>query len=139
MILAILIIGAVLLVAAIRNSQDALFTALGQDVPGYVVWAAAIIAIGMVGYVKGLKPVSQALLVLVFVALILSNNTWQNILAGFQSAQKSGVKAGGGTFGGQGVTGSWSSGDASTASSIAGGLNSLQLNSANLAQGAQVA
>jgi len=91
----------------------------------------------MIGYVKGLKPVSQALLVLVFVVLILSNNTWQNILAGFQSAQKSGVKAGGGQPSMHGATGSWSAGDASTASSIFGGLNDLQLNSADLAQGAQ--
>jgi hypothetical protein len=83
-ILVALILGVILIVAAIRNSQGALFAALGVDVPGFVVWAAAIFAVGVVGYVPGLKTVSRGLLALVIVALVLNN--YQKILAGFQSA-----------------------------------------------------
>ena len=84
MILIALVLGIVIIVAAIRNSQGALFSALGTDIPGYVIWAAAIFAVGVVGYIPGLKNVSRGLLALVIVALILNN--YQKILAGFQSA-----------------------------------------------------
>lgn len=84
MILVALLIGAILVVAAIRNSQDALFAALGTDVPGFVIWAAAIFALGAIGFVPGLKPVSRGLLALVIVVLVLNN--YQKILGGFTSA-----------------------------------------------------
>lgn len=84
MILIALVIGIILIVAAIRNSQAALFTALGQDVPAYVVWAAAIVAVGAVGWIPGLRPVSRGLLALVILVIILRN--YQGILAGFQNA-----------------------------------------------------
>lgn len=83
MLLVALFIGVVLIVAAVRNSQGALFTALMQDVPAYVVWAAAIIALGAVGYVPGLKPVSRGLLMLVITVIVLRN--YKNVLQGFES------------------------------------------------------
>lgn len=86
MIFLALIIGVVLIVAAVRNSQGALFTALMQDVPDFVVWAAAIIALGAVGYVPGLKPVSRGLLMLVITVIVLRN--YKNVLTGFQTAWK---------------------------------------------------
>jgi len=84
MTLIILIIGAVMIVAAVRNSHGALFTALKTDVPAFTVWAAAILAVGAVGFIPGLKPVSRGLLGLVLMVIILRN--YQNILNGFQSA-----------------------------------------------------
>lgn len=84
MILVALFIGAILIVAAIRNSQGALFAALYQDVPGYVIWAAAIFAVGAVGFIPGLKPVSRGLLALVIVVIVMNN--YQKILAGFKDA-----------------------------------------------------
>ena len=45
MILVALMIGILLVVAAIRNSQASLFSALATDVPQFVVWAAAILAL----------------------------------------------------------------------------------------------
>lgn len=80
----LLVIGVVIIVAAIRNSQGALFTAIKTDVPDFVVWAAAIIAIGAIGYVPGLKPVSRGLLALIIIVLILRN--YSNIIAGFKAA-----------------------------------------------------
>lgn len=84
MIFVLLIIGVIIVVAAVRNSQGALFTALGQDVPAFVVWAAAIFALGAIGFVPGLKPVSRGLLALVLVVLILRN--YKQIISGFQTA-----------------------------------------------------
>lgn len=83
MILVALLIGAVLIVAAFRNTQGSLFSALEQDVPAYVVWAAAIIALGAIGFVPGLKSISRGLMTLVLVVIILRN--YQGILKGFQT------------------------------------------------------
>ena len=84
MIFFALIIGVVLIVAAIRNSQGALFAALGQDVPAFVVWAAAIFALGAIGFIPNLRPVSRGLLALVLVVLVIRN--YKQILSGFQNA-----------------------------------------------------
>lgn len=81
MILVVLAIGIVILVASLRGTYSALFTAIGTDVPGFVVWAAAIVALGALGFIPGLKPVSRGLLALVVVVLVFQN--YQNIIAGF--------------------------------------------------------
>jgi hypothetical protein len=85
-VLIALFVGVVLIVAAIRNSQSDLFTAIGTDVPPFIVWAAAIVAIGAIGFVPGLKPISKGLLALVIVVLILQN--YRQVIAGFQNAWK---------------------------------------------------
>ncbi|MES2169779.1 MAG: hypothetical protein V4479_03535, partial [Actinomycetota bacterium] len=82
MLIIALIIGVVLIIAAIRNSQGTLFTALKSDVPAYGIWAAAIIAVGSIGFVPGLKPVARGLLALVILVIILKN--YQAIIAGFK-------------------------------------------------------
>jgi hypothetical protein len=79
-----LLIGIVIIVAAVRNSQGALFTALETDVPKFVVWAAAIIAVGTIGAVPGLKPASRYLLALVVVVIIVNN--YAKLVKGFQDA-----------------------------------------------------
>lgn len=86
MILVVLLIGAILLVAALRNTYGALFTDLKQDVPGFVVWAAAVVALGAIGFIPGLKPISRGLMALVLVVIVMQNYT--KILAGFQSVSK---------------------------------------------------
>lgn len=84
MILFILFIGIVIVIAAVRNTQGDLAAALMTDIPAFVVWAAAILGVGMLGFVPGLKPVSRALLALVLVVLILKN--YKAILSGFANA-----------------------------------------------------
>jgi uncharacterized membrane protein HdeD (DUF308 family) len=79
-----LIIGLILIVSAVRNSQDALFTALGQDAPKFLVWAAAIIAVGAIGYIPGLRTTSRLLLGLIIVVLIVNN--YQKLITGFSDA-----------------------------------------------------
>lgn len=83
-----LILGIILIVAAVRNSQGALYSALEQDVPKFVIWGAAIIAVGAIGAIPGLKTVSRWLLALVVIVLIVNN--YQKLVTGFQNAwQKS--------------------------------------------------
>ncbi len=92
-----LVIGVVLIVSAIRNTHSDLLGALGQDVPGFVVWGAAIFGVAVIGFIPGLKPVSRALLALVVVVIVLTN--YKQILAGFQGtwqgapAQAAGTEA----------------------------------------------
>ena len=88
MSLVALIVGVVLIVSAIRNSQGALFTALGTDVPAFVVWGAAILALGMIGFIPGLKPISRGLLALVFVVIVVRN--YAGIIAGFKAVYTEG-------------------------------------------------
>lgn len=106
-----LIIGAILIVAAVRNSQADLFTALGQDVPSFIVWAAAIIALGAVGFIPGLKPVSRALLALVIIVLIVNN--YQKLVSGFTNAWTAPTKT---TSNAPAATDASSAGNASTTS-----------------------
>jgi len=77
-------LGIVLIVAAVRNSQGALFTALQLDVPKFVIWAAAIIAVGAIGAIPGLKPASRWLLALVVLVLIVNN--YAKLTKGFSDA-----------------------------------------------------
>lgn len=93
----ILIIGIVLVVVAIRDSQSDLFTALANDVPAFSTWFTAIVVIGAIGFISPLKPLSKALLILVLVVLVLHN--YQSIIAGFNSAWQGAAKGSAGTAG----------------------------------------
>ena len=80
----LVIIGAVILVAALRNTQGTLATALETDVPGFAVWALALAGVGALGFVPGMRTISRGLIGLVLLVLVLRN--YQAILAGFQGA-----------------------------------------------------
>ena len=88
----LVMIGAVLLVAAIRNTQGDLATALETDVPGFLVWGLALGAVGALGYVPGMKQVSRGLLALVLVVLVLQNYT--KLFAGLSLQSITGTAAG---------------------------------------------
>jgi hypothetical protein len=110
---AILIIGALLLITAFNNSFGALTTALETDIPGYFVWAAAIAAIMAIGYVPGLRTPSRYLLALVLVVILLANYT--QIYAGFTSFASSGATTTAGTGGTATPTASYSATNAPAA------------------------
>jgi hypothetical protein len=79
-----LLIGAVLLVAAVRNTQGQLFHNVAGDFTGprnFVYWVLAIWLIGAIGYAKPLKTFSDLFLALVIVGLLLSN---KGFFASFQ-------------------------------------------------------
>jgi hypothetical protein len=79
----LVLIGAVLLLAAVRNTAGDLGNALAQDVPGYLKWALAIVAVGALGWVPGMRTVSRWLLALVLVVVVLKN--YANLFAGFKA------------------------------------------------------
>jgi hypothetical protein len=91
MALIIILIAAILIVAAIRDSQGDLFNALGQDVPAFVVWGAAIFLVGAIGFIKPLKPVSQGLLVLILLVIVVNN--YQAIITGITAGSQIGAGA----------------------------------------------
>jgi hypothetical protein len=94
-----LLIGAVLLVAAVRNTQGQLFHNVAGDFTGprnFVYWVLAIWLIGAIGYAKPLKTFSDLFLALVIVGLLLSN---KGFFASFQqqigtTASSTGTAAG---------------------------------------------
>lgn len=71
--LMLVIVGIVLLVAAWRNTAGDLGNALATDVPPFLIWAGALIAVGALGYLPGMKQVSRGLLALVLIVLVLTN------------------------------------------------------------------
>jgi flagellar biosynthesis component FlhA len=81
----LILIGAVLLIAAVRNTEGDLGNALVADVPGYLKWALAIIAVGALGWVPGMRTISRWLLALVLVVIFLKN--YQALFQGFTNLE----------------------------------------------------
>ncbi len=89
MAFALLIIGAVMLVAAVRGTTDGptgLWGLLKADLTGqnnFIFWLVAILVIGAVGYIPKLKPVSVAFLTLVVLVLFLAKGNPSGVGGGF--------------------------------------------------------
>lgn len=75
----ILAVGILLIASAINDKLPELGALVKEDMSPsdsstpFPMWILAIVMVGMIGYIKDLKPLSTAFLVLVFVGLILSN------------------------------------------------------------------
>jgi len=86
---ALLIVGAFLLIAAVRGQTDGpngLFALVAGDFtgsPNYTFWIVAILLIGSIGYIQRVKPVSDAMLVLVILVLFLSKGNPAAVGGGF--------------------------------------------------------
>lgn len=75
MAIAFLLIGLVSIIAAVRGTHAQFFALLKKDFTGpdnFVIWMAALFAIGAVGYYKPLRGISSAFLVLVILVMILA-------------------------------------------------------------------
>jgi hypothetical protein len=83
-----LLAGVILVVAAIRNTYPTLFAALGEDTPAFVIWAAAIVAVGVLGFVPAIKAPAKLLIALIILVLVLTN--YQKILTGLAHAAQPG-------------------------------------------------
>jgi ABC-type xylose transport system permease subunit len=73
---ALLIVGIVLLVASVRNTQADLYKLVKGDFSGpnnYLYWVVSILIIGAVGYIETLRPISRMFLALVIIVLFLSH------------------------------------------------------------------
>jgi hypothetical protein len=72
----LIFVGLVLVIAAIEGTEQALGAQLKKDFSGqgsFLLWAAAIVAVGSIGYVPELKKFSDTFLVLLLVSLLFSN------------------------------------------------------------------
>jgi len=72
----LLVVGLALVVSAARNTQGQLTSLIKADLTGpdsFVPWIVALAIIGGLGYVKPIKPITDAFLVLVIIVLFLSN------------------------------------------------------------------
>lgn len=76
MAFALIIFGIAFLLAGYHGNASALFKQLGSEfdgTPSFGKWALAILVLGSIGYIKALKPVSDAFIALVIVVLFLSD------------------------------------------------------------------
>jgi hypothetical protein len=76
--LVLLILGAMFLIAAVRGADQTrlLMATLKDDFSGpnnFIYWGLAVWAITSLGYIKALKPISNAFIVLVVLVIFLSN------------------------------------------------------------------
>lgn len=95
MAFALLTIGLVLLVSAVRNTQGDFFTLVKGDFTGpnnFVYWIAAIGVIGAVGYIPKLKPLSTAFLVLVVLVLVITRGNPNGVGGGLFEKLTAGLK-----------------------------------------------
>lgn len=79
--LALLFIGIIFLVAAIRGTHSDLFDILKDDfasADNFFVWGLAFFIIGAIGYYGPLRPISRSFMVLLVVVLLLSNRGFFN-------------------------------------------------------------
>lgn len=79
--LVFLFLGALFVIVGLAGTQNDLVKQVQADFIGpnnFFIWIIAIVAIGLLGYVPGLKPLSIALLALVVAVILLSNKGFFN-------------------------------------------------------------
>jgi hypothetical protein len=78
----IILVGITLALVAYNNTQDQLASSLEQDLPGFLKWGAAVVAIVGLGYIPGFNRFSRLLLGLVILVIVLKN--YSAILQSFE-------------------------------------------------------
>lgn len=94
MAFALLIVGAFLLVAAVKGTQGDLAKLFKNDFTGqnnFIYWMTAIFIIGAIGYIPKLKGLSTMFLGLVVVVLFLKKGDPSGIGGGFFSQFSKGI------------------------------------------------
>ncbi|MDE2019968.1 MAG: hypothetical protein KGJ13_06520 [Patescibacteria group bacterium] len=92
---ALILIGAVLVVSGVRNTQAQLWALIQNDFVGpggFIVWAAAIAVVGGMGYIPKLRPLSIAFMTLLLLVLVISN---KGVFAQLQNFIQSGAGSAG--------------------------------------------
>jgi hypothetical protein len=88
----LLVLGILFFVVSLQGTQGSLFALLKSEFVGtnsFVVWAAAFVIIGLLGYIKPIRPITHAFLVLMLLVLILTNG--KGFFSQFNSALASPV------------------------------------------------
>jgi hypothetical protein len=82
---ALLSIGILLIVVAVRDQQQPFVALVGGDFSGpgnFLYWVVALAVVGAIGYVPKAKPVSNLLIVLILVVLILKRGNTSGVGGG---------------------------------------------------------
>lgn len=89
---ALALVAIILIVTGIRGTISAFLSEFVHDVEGVLVAAVAIFIIGAIGYIPGLKKISDGFLVLVLLAMVLTNAK-NGLFQQFNSQIRSGVSS----------------------------------------------
>lgn len=82
MALILLFLGVIVLISGVEGTWSEFVQLLGQDVPGFIIWAGAIALIGAIGYIPEFEGVSNALLALVLIVIFVGHQgVWANLQA----------------------------------------------------------
>lgn len=93
----LIIVGVIMLVAGVRDTQCALIQTVKGDFSGdgnFFYWLAVILIIGALGYSETLKPVATGLLALIILALFLTRgkqSLFQNLTDAIGQSKGTGV------------------------------------------------
>lgn len=110
----LLALGILFFVVSLQGTQGSLFDLLKSEFVGtnsFVVWAAAFVIIGLLGYIKPIRPITHAFMVLLLLVLVLTNG--KGFFSQFNSAIRSPVAPAATPAG---ATPSWSAGQSVSAS-----------------------
>ena len=94
----LLALGILFFIVSIQGTQGSLFSLLKSEFVGsnsFVVWAAAFVIIGLLGYIKPIRPITHAFLVLMLLVLVLTNG--KGFFSQFNSAIRSPIAPTGAT------------------------------------------
>lgn len=82
----LLLLGIIIVITGYEGTFSQFMALLGQDMPGFLVWAGAIALIGAIGYIPDFAGVSNALLALVLIVIVIAD---KGAFANFQALLKS--------------------------------------------------
>lgn len=86
MAFALITVGLMMVISAVRDTQDTFVCLVKSDFTGpksFVYWIIALMIIGAIGNVEKLKPFSDAFLVLIILALFLAKGDPNKATGGF--------------------------------------------------------
>src|SRR5574337_1368808 len=92
---ALIIIGSVMVIAAVKNTQGNLSQLVKGEFIGpnnFIFWLAAIFLIGAIGYIPKAKPIATALLALVIIVLFLKKGNTAGVGGGFFAQLTNGLQ-----------------------------------------------
>jgi hypothetical protein len=86
----LLFVGILFFVVAIQGTQGTLFSLMKSEFVGsnsFVVWAAALVILGLLGYIKPIRPITHAFLLLVLIVMVLAGGSkfFTNFNSGIRS------------------------------------------------------
>jgi hypothetical protein len=97
---ALVIIGLIMFVAGVRDTQAALYSQLTKDFTGtgnFFYWIAALLIVGAVGYIPAMRAVSRVFLGLILLVLFLANGgIWAQLQAALAAPVSTAPTAGSG-------------------------------------------